>query len=415
MSKCKTTATATAKCKKMIRSKYRKMVQLLDKHSEVTLKNVTVMPDYFTNLSYNELCNNSLPSEFRQPSQYVLWQTQSEVDITPILQEPSLIAITPPPKTKCYIDVSINQISDLLYIIDNHPYCPEVEYNIELDKLHKIKDELTYLNNMIGMKQLKQTIVNQLLYFMQDLHVGKTVCDFKHTVISGPPGTGKTEVARIIGQMYSKVGILKNNTFKKVSRSDLIAGYLGQTAIKTKQIITESLGGVLFIDEAYSLASSDKSDSYSKECIDVLCEALSEHKEDLMVIIAGYENELNNIFFKANPGLTSRFIWRFSMQPYTATELILMLQKMILDQEWTLDTDVILTDKWFVDKKKSFSSYGRDIEAMLTFIKIAHGRRIYGNVDAIKKSINMDDINNGYKHFLTNRIQEDIPSFGLYV
>ena len=325
------------------------MVQLLDKQGEVTLKNVTVMPDYFTNLSYNELCNFSLPSELRQPSQYVLWQTQSEVVLTSTLQEPSLIdIITPPPKTKCYIDVSINQISDLLYIIDNHPYCPEVEYNIELDKLHKIKDELTYLNNMIGMKQLKQTIVNQLLYFMQDLHVGKTVCDFKHTVISGPPGTGKTEVARIIGQMYSKVGILRNNTFKKVSRSDLIAGYLGQTAIKTKHVITESLGGVLFIDEAYSLASSDKSDSYSKECIDVLCEALSEYKEDLMVIIAGYENELNNIFFKANPGLTSRFIWRFSMQPYTPTELIQMLHKMILEQEWTKKTKIMPSSRLYL-------------------------------------------------------------------
>ena len=397
------------------------MIQLLDKHSEATLNknDPTTMPDYFTELYSNELCQYFQPLELSQSSKYVLWQTQSEVHLTStIIQEPSLAAITaitPPIITKCYIDVSINAISDLLYIIDNHPYCPEVEYNIELDKLHMIKDDLTCLNNMIGMKQIKQTIVNQLLYFMQDLHIGKTVSDFKHTVISGPPGTGKTEVARIIGKMYSKIGILKNSTFKKVSRSDLIAGYLGQTAIKTKQVITECLGGVLFIDEAYSLASSDQNDSFSKECIDVLCEALSEHKEDLMVIIAGYENELNNIFFKANPGLTSRFIWRFSMQPYTPTELIQMLHKMILEQEWTLDVDVILTDKWFVDKKKSFSSYGRDVEAMLTFIKIAHGRRIYGNIDAIKKSINMDDINNGYKQFLTNKKQEDVPSFGLYV
>jgi SpoVK/Ycf46/Vps4 family AAA+-type ATPase len=268
---------------------------------------------------------------------------------------------------------------------------------------------------MIGMDALKQSIVNQLLYFIQNLHVGKNVSDFKHTVICGPPGTGKTEVARIIGQMYAKVGILKKNTFKKVTRNDLIAGYLGQTAIKTKQVINDCLGGVLFIDEAYSLASSDKSDSFSKECIDILCEALSEHKDDLMVIIAGYEKELNDTFFPANPGLSSRFIWRFTMQPYTMQELVKIMHKMVADQEWTLDEDVALTEKWFNDKKKSFSSYGRDIEAMITYIKIAHGRRIYGNLTATKKCINMNDLNSGYKQFVANKKLEETVSFGLYV
>jgi SpoVK/Ycf46/Vps4 family AAA+-type ATPase len=309
----------------------------------------------------------------------------------------------------------VNAISDLLEITDKHPYCANTQYNIDLETLHKIKPELKQLNNMIGMDTLKQSIVNQLLYFIQNLHVGKNVSDFKHTVICGPPGTGKTEVARIIGQMYAKVGILKKNTFKKVTRNDLIAGYLGQTAIKTKQVIADCLGGVLFIDEAYSLASPDQSDSFSKECIDILCEALSEHKDDLMVIIAGYEKELNDAFFPANPGLSSRFIWRFTMQPYTMQELIKIMHKMVADQEWTLDEDVALTEKWFMDKKKSFSSYGRDIEAMITYIKIAHGRRIYGNLTATKKCINMNDLNAGYKQFAANKKHEETVSFGLYV
>ena len=210
--------------------------------------------------------------------------------------------------------------------------------------------------------------------------------------------------------------MLKKNIFKKVTRNDLIAGFLGQTAIKTKQVITDCLGGVLFIDEAYSLASNDQNDSYSKECLDILCEALSEHKDDLMVIIAGYENELNTTFFRANPGLSSRFIWRFSMQPYTIKELIKIFNKMVLDQEWTLDKDFVLTEKWFNEKKDNFSSYGRDIEALITYIKIAHGRRIYGNVNAVKKSINMDDLNSGYKQFAANKQQQDKQEiFGLYV
>jgi SpoVK/Ycf46/Vps4 family AAA+-type ATPase len=347
----------------------------------------------------------------------LLWQSLSEVKLLPELCEVNEPKPSVPVKiSTCHIDVSVNNISDLLAIIDKYPLQLDTEYNIDLETLHKIKYELTSLDNMIGMETLKQSIISQLLYFIQNLHVGTNVSDFKHTVIYGPPGTGKTEVARIIGQIYSKIGVLKKNIFKKVTRNDLIAGFLGQTAIKTKQVITDCLGGVLFIDEAYSLASNDQNDSYSKECLDILCEALSEHKDDLMVIIAGYENELNTTFFRANPGLSSRFIWRFSMQPYTIKELIKIFNKMVLDQEWTLDKDFVLTEKWFNEKKDNFSSYGRDIEALITYIKIAHGRRIYGNVNAVKKSINMDDLNSGYKQFAANKQQQDKQEiFGLYV
>ena len=426
-------------------SKYKKLVKLLDERADdVPIKThpTTALPPlitshipypppvfqygqdpyYLPDLDYHlwHLYFQPLDLLSPPPSQYSLWKAQSEIKLNPTLFEASVpepLCADPSPTitSTCHIDISVNSISDLLEITDKHPFCPNTQYNIDLETLHKIKLELGQLNDMIGMDTLKQSIVNQLLYFIQKLHVGKNVSDFKHTVICGPPGTGKTEVARIIGRMYSKVGILKKNVFKKVTRNDLIAGYLGQTAIKTKQVITDCLGGVLFIDEAYSLASSDKSDSFSKECIDILCEALSEHKDDLMVIIAGYEKELNEAFFPANPGLSSRFIWRFTMQPYTMQELVKIMHKMVADQEWTLDEDVVLTEKWFNDKKKSFSSYGRDIEAMITYIKIAHGRRIYGNVTATKKCINMNDLNAGYKQFVANKKQEETVSFGLYV
>ena len=151
------------------------------------------------------------------------------------------------------------------------------------------------------MEMVKENIVDQLLYYIQDLHINKnTTTDFMHTVLYGPPGTGKTEIAQIIGEIFSNLGILEKKVFKKVIRSDLIAGYLGQTALKTKDVINSCLGGVLFIDEAYALGSQDKKDSYSKECLDILCEALSAHKENLMVIIAGYEDQLQECFFEAN-------------------------------------------------------------------------------------------------------------------
>ena len=205
---------------------------------------------------------------------------------------------TPIEKTKEEnIDVEINTIRDLIELLNNYEYKEDTEYNIDLESLHKIKNELILLDEMVGLSSLKHSILDQLLYFIQGLHTNKSGGDYKHTVIYGPPGTGKTEIAKIIGTMYSKMGILKNNTFNKVTRNDLIAGYLGQTAIKTKKIIDESLGGVLFIDEAYSLASREQNDSFSKECLDILCESLSDHKDDLMVIIAGYEDEINNTLF----------------------------------------------------------------------------------------------------------------------
>ena len=220
------------------------------------------------------------------------------------------------------IDVEINTITDVIELLNQYEYKEDTEYNIDLESLHKIKKELIMLDEMVGLSSLKQSILDQLLYFIQGLHQNKSGGDYKHTVIYGPPGTGKTEIAKIIGTMYSKMGFLKNNTFNKVTRNDLIAGYLGQTAIKTKKIIDESLGGVLFIDEAYSLASREQNDSFSKECLDILCESLSDHKDDLMVIIAGYEDELNNTLFKANQGLKSRFIWRFTIDTYTPKELM---------------------------------------------------------------------------------------------
>jgi AAA+ superfamily predicted ATPase len=310
------------------------------------------------------------------------------------------------------IDIKINNLSDLINIINTYEFDDNYEYNINLKALHDIKDELFQLDAMIGMVDMKKSILSQLLYFLQELHID---CedDYKHTVIYGPPGTGKTEIAHILGKMYSKIGILKNNIFKKVCRSDLIAGYLGQTAIKTKKVIDECLGGVLFIDEAYSLGS-DGNDSFSKECLDTLCNALSENKNDLMVIIAGYDQDLDKYFFDLNQGLNSRFIWRFKTNEYSSCELFQILNKKINSSKWKMEVD--LKNNWFDDKIKYFSSYGRDIEALFFKIKIAHSFRIYGKDKAIRKIINMEDLNNGFKIFIDNpKIKNNSQPNGMYI
>ena len=301
------------------------------------------------------------------------------------------------------IEVEINNISDILKLINTYQNDPAIKYNIDMKALHNIKEPLEELNNMIGMKDLKNNIVDQILYFVQQLHKNKNSSgEFLHTVIYGPPGTGKTEIAKIMGKIYSKVGILSKGSFKKVTRSDLIAGYLGQTALKTKDVIKDALGGVLFIDEAYALGNPEKRDSFAKECIDTLCEALSDNKENLMVIIAGYEKELKESFFAFNQGLDSRFTWRFKTDEYTAEDLHLIFIKMVNDIGWELDTNSKITIDWFKKNKDYFQFFGRDIETLLAKTKIAHGRRVFCLPEKDKKKINLKDLDKGLEIFLKN-------------
>lgn len=303
-------------------------------------------------------------------------------------------------KQKVNIKAEINNLTDLIKMIDDNPQATNVKYNIDMDSLYEIRTNLLNLNNMIGMSSLKDNIVDQILYFSQNLMLDSEG-DFMHTVIYGPPGTGKTEIAKIIGKLYSKIGILKKNKFIKATRSDMIAGYLGQTAIKTKELIKDSLGGVLFIDEAYALGNSEGRDSFSKEAIDTLCEALSDYKDNLMVIIAGYEEELNKCFFNYNKGLDSRFTWRFKTDDYSTSELRQIFEKKVKDSGWTIEEN-ILTDDWFEDKMQYFKFYGRDMETLFCKTKIAHSRRVFCLSDKNKKKISLIDIQNGFEKFIKN-------------
>lgn len=308
----------------------------------------------------------------------------------------------PSPIKKINIQVEINSLDDILQLCKDYPVKKNVEYNINMEAIHKIKEPLTQLNDMIGLSHLKLSIMDQILYFIQNLHKdgNRKSNDFMHTVIYGPPGTGKTEVAKLMGKIFSKMGVLSKNVFKKAVRADLIAGYLGQTAIKTKDMVKDCLGGVLFIDEAYALGNHEKRDSFAKECIDTLCEALSDHKDNLMVIIAGYEEELKTCFFDYNQGLDSRFTWRFKTTDYNAEELKAIFEKKVKDAAWDFKEDI--PTAWFENKREYFKFFGRDMETLLAKTKIAHSRRIFGKDKKERKKLTVKDLEKGFKMYSDN-------------
>jgi len=250
--------------------------------------------------------------------------------------------------------------------------------NIDSIMLWKISAQLEILNNLIGMESLKETLFYQILYYLQGMHLRNTSSEYLHTMIYGAPGCGKTTVAKIIGKIYKNLGIISpHGTFKIAYREDFIAGYLGQTAIKTQKLLNSCLGGVLFIDEVYALApNKNDRDSFSKEAIDTLNVFLSEHKNDFCCIAAGYKENIENCFFPLNKGLQRRFPWRHYIQLYNSQELTDIFIKFVLENNWKIGVDKIQINKLIEQNQKLFVNTGGDIETFFTKCKIMHAKRV---------------------------------------
>ena len=274
------------------------------------------------------------------------------------------------------------------------------KYTLNLEILNKLIKPLEKLKSLIGMMDIKNTIVDLILYNIQNFEVGNS--SMLHTIIEGMPGTGKTEVAKIIGDIYLRMGILKTDVFKSVKRTDLIGQYLGHTADKTQRVIDEAKGGILFIDEAYSLGNPDGKDSYSKECIDILNQNLSEEKCNFICIIAGYAEELKKSFFSYNIGLERRFPYRFSIKNYTDEELRDIFIKLVKEYKWGFKEDFIPMVSFFTKNKCYFKYYGGDLENYFNSCRIVHARRAMTIPPDDKKKLTICDLNKGLEFYIQN-------------
>jgi Holliday junction resolvasome RuvABC ATP-dependent DNA helicase subunit len=183
---------------------------------------------------------------------------------------------------------------------------------------------LEELNSLVGMENIKSDIHSLInIINVNKLRTKEGLPEQKlslHSVFIGPPGTGKTTIARILSNIYHSLELLPENNFVETDRSGLVAGYVGQTAIKTDNIITQAKNGILFIDEAYTLKRSNSDNDYGQEAIDILLKRMEDFRGNLIIIVAGYETEMN-YFINSNPGLKSRFNRYFHFKDYDSTEL----------------------------------------------------------------------------------------------
>jgi len=317
---------------------------------------------------------------------------------------------------KKYTKDKIENIKDLIELGKSYHFKTNLMYkNIKLEQVYNIVEPLIELDNMIGLKEIKIKIVNQILFFLQNFH--KNIASHEqitfsknpdssemlHTIITGPPGVGKTQFAKILGKIYSKLGILSNGTFHEVKRSDLIGKYLGHTAAKTQEMIDKCKGGVMFIDEAYSLGHKEGRDSFSKECLDVINQNLTENR-DFLCIMAGYEKELERCVFSLNPGLKRRFTFRYNINNYTPLELIEIFKLKIKESNWELfleGDDEKKLYKLFVEKKNSFPYFGGDVETLLLQCKISHSCSM--PEEKYHKKITLKNIIDGFNQFIKYR------------
>lgn len=201
-------------------------------------------------------------------------------------------------------------------------------------------DPLSQFDNLVGISNIKQQIGKLDLFLkMQKMREKRGLGNYKlslHSVFVGSPGTGKTTVARLYSSVLKHLGYLSKGHLIEADKATLVAGYVGQTAEKTSKIIESAIGGVLFIDEAYSLYRGLDGSEYGLEAIDILLNRMEKYRDDLVVIVAGYENEMAD-FLSANPGLASRFTRMFNFPDFNVDELHQILEKFLNKNQYKLD------------------------------------------------------------------------------
>ena len=251
----------------------------------------------------------------------------------------------------------------------------------ELPPPEKIEDLLSELDSYIGLQVVKDEVhdlINMVqVYKLRQQHDLPTTDMSLHMVFTGNPGTGKTMMARMMARIYRSLGILSKGQLVEVDRSGLVAGYVGQTALKTQKVIEKAMGGVLFIDEAYALNGRSEND-FGQEAIDTILKAMEDHRDDLVVIVAGY-TELMDRFIHSNPGLESRFNRFLHFEDYSLDEMLAIFDMQCKKGCYEVDEETRGMVRDFIQEENVSSvSFGnaRGVRNLFEHILVAQNNRL---------------------------------------
>ena len=252
---------------------------------------------------------------------------------------------------------------------------PKEESSESLEDLQKQLDSMIGLG---GVKSQVHSLINELKIDAIRKSKGFKVSNTsKHLVFKGNPGTGKTTIARLLSKIYKELGVLEKGQLVEVDRSEIVAGYVGQTALKTKEKIDEAMGGILFIDEAYTLAKGDN--DFGQEAIDTLLKAMEDHRDEFIVIVAGYDEPMES-FLQSNPGLKYRFNEYIHFYDYSKEELFLIFGLLCEQNDFRMDLEAQDTLKSYLNelcnhKPDNFAN-GREMRNLFDKSKKAHSNRL---------------------------------------
>ncbi len=256
---------------------------------------------------------------------------------------------------------------------------PQQEVKVEKPDFDEL---MSQLEDLVGLEDVKKDIKNLVnlmkvrrLREQNDLPVPPMSL---HMVFMGNPGTGKTTVARIVSGLYAAIGVLDKGQLVEVDRSGLVAGYVGQTALKTQEAIKKAIGGVLFIDEAYSLSSGGEND-FGREAIETILKAMEDHRKELIVIVAGYTGPMEK-FLSSNPGLESRFNKYFFFPDYNGEQLMAIFRNQCKKNGYTLSEDAEKAAAAFFadlyEKRSDNFGNGRDVRNCFEDMVVRQSNRV---------------------------------------